>query len=379
MYANFKAIDEHVLGGVPVMWQFTAGIVSVAFGVLCIVGAIILHRKEFLVYHTRALPICGGLCFFFAGGVFFAARLLPSWLLICAFGLAALGMILFLEFWIWKIDYSAESDAFFLRTLFRRCWISYDEVTGITERPHGGLLYTKSHGKISADTVVGWDEFICEVERIYQTTSGGSFALPDVQEKLFHGYLRNPREFLAVFFLVGIIFLGATALPYAIFYSSLHTESSDCGQVQVQHFSVAQEDGSIDISDNAASRTYCCRNLNKILGEEEITALTEQISAKHTLTLLVPLEELADTDSNRKYWNVWEIRSGDETLFSIELAVAAERAEVKTITLVFSIIFLCYLAFVIFFCIVVSNAPKHPILVRLLVKEEYLTEPRKGT
>lgn len=332
-----------------------------------------LYRKSshVVIRYTRSMPVAAALGFLAAGLIIaFDDISFISWVLAAIF--FSVSAFLFLKFCTWRVEDTLENGTMQVCTLFRRHVISVEQIIGVTERSHGGILYLDNGRKIRIDgATVGWGQFLDEIEQYNRYILHRGLAIPPVPEKLFNGYLQNPTEFITCFVLLGVFFTIAVFVPYFMCRPSLSLQKDDCIVVTIEHFS-AELDGNSFILSTQDDVSYRCRNMNYYSDENDRAAMMRRLDDATECTMLIPTQEW-NTKNERLFVNIRELTIHDSVLVSFVDGKCAVWGDIWPPTIVCVICWTLYLCFVTLFCYFVSRAPRYPKIVACLVKERYLT------
>ena len=353
------------------MWRVATTVAS--FLMLAFSVAVIFLPSKRLVRHTKMLTFTGCLCQLASTAIAMISGLLNTASIVLWGGFFILGAFLTLEFLVWKIDTDSSQDVFVVRTLFRTRRIRKDAVVGITPRKHGGVLYLENGSRILADSVVGFEELVDELESyLAEMHHQEYYFLKGIPDRLFRGHLQNPDDLILAFVIL-FLFLAVACL-FPLFESSRSEAPEDCGMLRLSPSKISvNERGTVTVEDPSWAGGYVCRNLKQIMESEDIAALIQKMTDAGELLVAVPEDELADDWDEQAYRRICAIQADGTELLSCEQSHKASQGEYNSILYVLLGIMLIYLVYVALFCYFVSNAEKYPRIVRwLFVKEDWL-------
>ena len=183
------------------------------------------------------------------------ACLISTYCLFTVFSKAALalvllfllcGSILLYVYCRWRVVFG--NGQFEIRPCFghkRAC--TMDEVCGITKGTSSTTLHLRK-GVLRLDGFVrNRESFIDETEQYYCNVLQKGIALPDVPNKLFHGFVQNPWSFVALFLFLDLFFLACTAVSLHITFSEMHPNIDTLIPVVLTDYSVQWEDESLHL------------------------------------------------------------------------------------------------------------------------------------
>lgn len=355
------------------MWKVLAISASSLLAVTSVVPFFLPSQKT--VRHTKGLLFAGDLNLFLSVAF--------SWI----FGLNKAGEValwlvflingiwLVSEYLFWGIYDNPEQDYLTVQTIFGKKVILKKDITGVTERKFGGVLHLRNGRRIIADSVVYWDDLVAEIEGFLAEQNQNRFyVLPDIPERLFHGNLKNPWDFILLFFLLFILFTFMGCLPTMFFSRRIHLTATDCTALEFKSPAVSiTDDGNISVFDTAEPMEYLCRNIKYIAQNEDISDIVAKMNRADQLTIAIPKVDLADRSPSMKYREIREICVNGETLISYQQTSAAQKEELSHIMIIPTCFLLLYAVYVLAFCYVVTNAQRFPRLVRVFfVKGDWL-------
>ena len=327
-----------------------------------------LLPSKHCVRHTKAMPIAGGLGA--AGALLIAlfAKDDRAGLGFSTFFLLVSG-ILSTVYLTWHIDSAFQQDFFVVRSMLRKRTIMKSDVSGYTYRRNGGVLHLRNGRRIAADSVVGMENLIEDIES-YQAGRQDlrSCSLPEIPERLFRGHLKNPTDFILLFAVLFCVFAACAFAPFLVMCADVDLKAAACVWVERPGAdAILSEDGAVLFpGDDGAA--YLCRFLRYVFDENQINDLIERIHHAETVQLAIPAAEAPGR------YSVREIMCENKTIVSFEQTAAGIKGEAWKISRIMLILLGIYLVFVCCFCIFVSNLPRFYRIVRLIVKEEYLND-----
>lgn len=272
----------------------------------------------------------------------------------------------------WRVRYGV--DIIEVRPLFgRKRRYAMADVQGLTEGKSSTTLHLKN-GKLRLDGLVrNRQDLIEEAEYYYRHTLQKGFALPDIPERLFHGYVQNPWSFIGIFLFVDACVLAGMFLLVCLFGTDARVESADLCAVTLENYTVNWNEDSLQLSTEDLRQPYYCNDVEDLLPEEQFSALEKALQEQAPLIVLVKKENYEDAKQDR--CNFLRIRAlettGGETLISRENVASSLWAEARCSAIGVGSSLLLFLGFEGWFCYIVNHAPKYPRLFRLLVKESW--------
>ena len=346
---------------------------SAGLALISLIAALV--PSNHCVRHTKAMPIAGGIG---AAGALLAALFVKT---NENAGLVLSGLFLLVsavlntEYLTWHIDSDFLQAFFVVHSMLRKRTIAKCDVVGFTERRNGGVLHLTDGRRVAADSVVGLEDLVEDIESYQAELQGLQIhCLPDVPERLFRGYLKNPNDFVFLFVLLFCIFAACVFAPFWMMRASINLKDSDCVWVEIQSPSDAfSENGNVLIPKDEDS-AYVCRNLRQVYDENKLNSVTRRINRSKIVGLAIPAEELDERTASRTYYSVRAILCDDEMIVSFEQTSAGIKGEAQKISRVMLSLLGIYMIFVCCFCIFVSNTPRFYTIVRLFVKEEWIND-----
>ena len=280
-------------------------------------------------------------------------------ILAVACGIGVLSCLFLLIEYSLKINY--DKNSFTVKRIFRkelRC--RYGDIESVTLGNGGGYKLVVNGKKIRVDSIMtGKLEFFEYAERKYSAIHACS--IPMELERLFNGYILNPWEFLVTAMLVPII---VTASTIVIAARGVNLSPQD----ELYHTEICiyayYEDG---------------KNLTLLTDEGKMLAtkssidldrLNDAISTSKTFSIdYEPWKTPAKGERFTYIRNLADENGQVYITYEEELQAETKAHYIFTVS-AFTLSLLLWGAF-FFNCYIMSHAPDHPILMRILVKRSY--------
>ena len=282
------------------------------------------------------------------------------------------GSILLYVYCRWRVAYG--NGQFEIRPCFRRKRVyTMGEICGISKGTSSTILHLQK-GKLRLDGFVrNRESFIDETEQYYCNVLQKGVALPDVPDKLFHGYLQNPQSFVVLFLFLDLFFLACIAVSLHITLLEMHPSSDILIPMVLTDYSVQWEDDSLHILSPEMRQPYYLNHVKTALSDARYSSLCYALSKTDPLVVYVEQDNYEDAKQNDcSYLKIKAMHSQDgQQLVSLEEAANSAWIESRTGLILLSTILLLALAFECLFFYVVNRAPQYPRLFRLLVKENW--------
>lgn len=342
---------------------------SVGMALIALIASLIPSNHR--VRHTKAMPIAGGVGAVGALLIALFANDNDAGLVLAALFLLISG-ILNIEYLTWHIDSDFLQDFFVVRSMLHKRTVMKSDVSGYTDRRNGGVLHLNNGRRVAANSVIGLENLIEDIES-YQAERQNLklYSLPDVPERLFRGYLKNPTDFIILFILLFCVFASCVFAPFWMMSADINLKDTDCVWVERPGADATlTEDGTVLFPGDDGS-AYVCRFLRNVFDESQINAVIQKVNHTETVQLAIPAAGSDDQAASGRY-SVREIICSNETLVSFEQTADGIKGEAWKISRVMLILLGIYFVFVCCFCIFVSNTPRYYKIVRLFVKKEYM-------
>ena len=275
------------------------------------------------------------------------------------------GNALLYPFCRWRLCYG--KDSFEVRPCFgRERRYAMSEICGITSGTSSMTLHLKN-GTLRLDSLVkNREDFIRVAYR-------RSFALPQVPEKLFHGYVRNPWSFLGVFLMLDLLILAGMVLLLCLNAAEAHIGENELLSVTLTDYTVHWEEDTLELHTAELRQPYYMNTVEAFLPEARFAALQKALEESTPLTVFVERDNYEDAKQDT--CNFLKIKAMETAkgalLISQEDIAAVLRADMYHTVFFMGAILLLFLAFEGWFCYIASHAPQYPRQFRLLVKEEW--------
>ena len=248
------------------------------------------------------------------------------------------------------------------------------DVVGITESPGTTVIHLQGKKKVRIDAARGARQFVDAIGVHYRTVQKKGFALPDIPEKLFNGYLANPRDFLLAFGFVQFVLLSFLAVTcFIVFKPDMPKETFE---LSFTEFRVTIEDDELYIQKPGDKVRFVCTSYQRVLQEEGLSTddFLAEIEQQSAITILVDkagLEKVRAGESSQL--KIYQL-GGDNGKILLHYESTRKGRQQSLIPGIWGMIGINLLeaAFMAFICYVVAHAPYFPRLVRLLIKEEWL-------
>lgn len=342
-------------------------IFSLLQAVVCLLLLIFRKAHKHTLHYSKALAIAALICtvpacfisaYCLAAAVSGIALTIGIVFLLC-------GSVLLYPFCRWRLRYG--KDSFEVRPCFgRRRMYAMSEICGITAGTSSTTLHLQSR-KLRLDSLVkNREDFI---EAAYRQ----GFALPQVPEKLFHGYVRNPWSFLGVFLMLDLLILAGMVLLLRLNAAEAHIGENELLSVTLTDYTAHWEEGTLELHTTELRQPYYMNEVETVLPEARFAALQKALEESTPLTVYVERDNYEGAKQNS--CNFLKIKAmgnaKGELLISQEDIAAVLRADMYHTVFFMGMILLLFLVFEGWFCYIVSHAPKYPRQFRLLVKEEW--------
>lgn len=325
--------------------------------------------------YSKALPFLAVILAGFSAAIcLYCAANEFSWVA-CAISSVCLllDICLLLTYFRWRVR--IDEDCFEVRTVFSRAHIyEKKEIAGMTEGHSVTKLYMEDGTVLRFDSMLrGRMEMIAEFDDYYRYVAKKGFAIPDRPEKLFHGYVQNPGEFVAVFIILEL--LGIVTLVFIVALTAMdhHNEAPDLTTVEISSYTVLQEDDSLKIKSDTFRQLFYVNYLEEVMPEAEQAHLNEALKNGVPLTATVSKKNMervrADTANFIRIIELKD-RTG-HVLISREVCIAADWRTMRTPILSIAVVWVLLSGMTLGSCYVMNHAPQYPRLFALCVKEEW--------
>lgn len=250
---------------------------------------------------------------------------------------------------------------------------SMGEVCGVTEGASATTLHLQN-GKLRLDRFVrNREDFIEETEWYYRSVLHKGYALPDVPDKLFHGYVKNPWSFVVLFLFLNLFFLGCVVASLCLTFAEMYPMPDELASVVLTDYSVQWEDDSLQLLSPELRQPYYLNHVKGALPEARYSALCSVLSQTEPLVVFVERENYEDAKQNDcNYLKIKGLNSQNgKALVSQEEVANSVWLGARTGLIAVTVILFLVFAFEGVFFHVINHAPQYPRLFRLLVKEEW--------
>lgn len=283
-----------------------------------------------------------------------------------------LGCVFLFVYCRWRVNYG--DGQFFVRPCFKHKRVHLmNEVCGITEGVSTTTLHLQNGNLRLNKLVVQREGFLEEVEWYYRSVLHRGYALPDVQNKLFKNYVKDPVSFIVAFLLVDLFLIGANVLSICLVKAEMNPQEDALTTVMLSDYTVQWKNNALYVSVPTLRQPFYLNEVRKALPENRYSKLCDVLSQNAPILILVEKENYANAAQNNcNYIKIKAINNENGTPIVLKEDVS------KSVWLNFrfgvallpTILFLI-LCFEGFFCFVISRAPKYPRLFCLLVKENW--------
>ena len=235
----------------------------------------------------------------------------------------------------------------------------YSDITGIKWGKNGDYVLYFGKFKLYIDeTAIGGTDFLRQVfqkreEQLHQR-------IPEIKNKLFHGYFVNAKELLIAYMLVPAF---ATVCFFAI-GEKVGKYPEKMNSISMQFDTCIVEKEELLLSNNTISlKTRKC-------DADTTVSIMGAVEQKKTLTI----NYVKSSESLKRKEGVdgiiWSLSDGPELLISTEETLSVSDASAIQILWILGI--LAFIGWILFFaiCYVLNNAPRYKKLVKILVKKE---------
>lgn len=325
------------------------------------------------VYHSKALP--GTALLASAAGCAVSLLSLLQGTSNIASALSAvfllLGIALLTAYCNQRILYT--EDAFEVRSFFHHNKnYRMAEAVGITIGRTTTLLHMASGKKVHIDTHGKNAGHFLEAVESCCIEHGNGTALVDIPPRLFRGYLQNPGNFVGLFCIVGCFLLAANVFSLALYFRFAAPPEAPC-LLQFNEFSASVDDNTLMIHAGQQEQLlFVSIYFDEVLEAKKLSQQTFLAELNKQSVIGVLVEEAA-LSGGHKFIRIYRLTGdGGTVLLQHEDITKGYQASALQGLYMCVVILSLFAVFVVFFCVIVSNAPKHPKLVRLLVKESWL-------
>ena len=259
-----------------------------------------------------------------------------------------------------RVSYN-DSEIDVLSFMYKRKKFSYEDISGIKWGKNGDyVLYLRDFKLYVDETAIGNIEFLRQVfqrreEQLHQR-------IPEMKDKLFHGYFVNARELLIAYMLVPAFL---TVCFFAILLKGeIGKYPENMNAISMQFDTCIAEKEELLLSNNTISlKTRKC-------DADTAVSIMGAVEQKKTLTI----NYVKSSESLKRKEGVdgiiWSLSDGPELLISTEETLSVSDASAIQILWILGI--LAFIGWILFFaiCYVLNNAPRYKKLVKILVKKE---------
>ncbi len=294
-------------------------------------------------------------------------------LAILAMCLLLIGLLLLIKYLRFEIRVSP--DSFSVRSSFSsRRFFEKRAVEGIKEGRHSIKLYIDDNfGTILhlSCFLSGRREFIAELDTYYSKEVKDGYAIPEVEDVLFHGYVRKPVEFVAVFSLVNLLLVAL--LCFSVFIGIKKVPEAKSKWVVLTGYSATWDGDRLNFKLPSMEQSIFANHMKTSLTEDRYKQLCETIDSEVPLEVLVEAELWDNADEHpQKNIKILEMRDLNKVdLISSGEVSSAQKIEFYKVIGIFSALLVVIASFEVLFFYIISHAPKYPRLFAFLVREEY--------
>lgn len=283
-----------------------------------------------------------------------------------------LGLILLIRFCFWNIRMDYDRRVLCVHSFWGKRELPLDELSGITGRTYGGIVYFGERRPVRVDDAsVGFAQLEAEVDEYY-CQKNHCFCIPEVPEKRFGGHLQASEDFILVFVMLGVFAVAACVWVLATFISDVCVTGDDCVEVTLVEPEAELADGALIVRAADGAQTFRMWEAAEIMTPEELSAIVDRLDGAQEVSVFVRAKYYPATGDGEQIYALRAAEIHDEVLISFEQTRKAAMIGNKSDVWFVACVLLAYVLFIWSFCYVVTNAPRYPRLVRLMVKEEYL-------
>ncbi len=314
-----------------------------------------------MVLSAAAIAICG-----------YCLANSPSAIAGCLCVVCLLGSaVLLLAFFRYRVRIGPK-DFEIRRTIRRTRIFAMRDVVGVEKGPSSSKIVMHDGAVLHLDSMLcGYESFIAQLKRQCKNKHGRNSRR---KHSLFRGYVLNPGEFIFIFVLIGIFFLGA--LGYALFWA-IHDAPNAADETQasivLDDYTAFWDGDDLELHTPQYHQTLHIAELSGGMTAERQSHLRNALENRSPITVFVPCDNFNQrNDAECLYMNIWRIEDlAGSSLLSLNEAVRAYWIGASDILLLLGSLLLLHLLFVWYFCYIVSHAPEHPIAFKLLVMESH--------
>ncbi len=287
------------------------------------------------------------------------------WVSLLFLGFALLGGVLIIAFINCRISYDEEG--FVAKKFFgTNIKATYEQVGGIKENLHETYIYVGKRRFMVDEFSVGGKEFINLVKRKYMTSHDGEF-LPKIQNSktdIFKGNLNNPTEFLVIYILFTVLFLG---LLIGIFCLTCMPENENNTQEQTLCLLSCEVEEEDVVLLSEAGETY---KLPLAAVRSNIGDIIELCSKGAVVTAY---STKISPDDGREYYSVKALKYEGEYLVSFKETNKVDSKEGRIAVAVIFVLFLMWVINVILSVAIARNPHRYSKkFIRFFFKDGYI-------
>lgn len=312
---------------------------------------------------TAALPFVAFLALLFSGGGFDGNRITGLWVTGCL-TLGPLSLVLLRHNWGILVK---EHSFVYTTFLGRSTEFSYREITYWDARPNGVIVHVGKR-KLPIEIFCDYSSFRAKV---LSTNAACTKRPPTMKKQLFHGYIKNPAQVIAVNILILVLGVGLGVI-LCCYHSA---PAVDAQNTQVFQAGFEKSWSGYRHQGRATYFNFTLEGLpyefylfpsdfqqstfeNSVSSGDPLTVVTLKDSTEPGDRLRV----VALRDQQREYLSLEQYNQGN---------VSNDRL-LRWMGIGFLVLFPL---FVVFSFYIINNAPRFPRLTRLLVKKQYVSCP----
>lgn len=253
-----------------------------------------------------------------------------------------------------------DEKTFTVRRFFFTCSFKYTEIQSITHGANGSFVLRVAGKRVFVDAImVGTIDFLLKAETGFCERYGKE--IPELPPRLFRGNLLNPGEFLFILLLLPVF--ATTGFGYSVY--SLHTVRIP-ENLTPYSFSPAEYHIDGEFLTIAVAEGDLLMDMSPSDNAED---LKKDLEADRELYALIDGWRMTE---NRRQASIWSLKTADGREYLSEQRVLEQWKESARlyVKVCCGIALFAWIAAGMVIHIF-NNAPKHPILMAILVKKEY--------
>ncbi len=277
--------------------------------------------------------------------------------------LSFIGLILILGYWNCRITY--DENGFTAKNILGiKKRYRYLDITGISKGRRDQYLYVGKRKILLDEIAIGKNEFLSFVKKQYRISHGGqSIPQMNVKKDIFNGHIENPGEFIFIYIITSVFFIGGSILCMLLILSPLKEE--DTTHKTTIFISCEQREDELILNDGSET-IYRLRFSPEELPLEKILSVCD---GKTKLDIYVT--EITPDDGDA-YSGIKAIYCNGESVFSFEDYNTLNRAGSRPIFLLLIGFCLLWGAFIVVSIIVGRNPNKYRRIIYWFFKPSYV-------